>query len=167
MGWSTRPVEVPTAVDSTRVATHPRLLLTLLSVSLVLTACAGQADVSTPGASTVDASVATSSSPADPEPSPDEPTATDQSFAESGDGPTIADSADLTPPTFPLAVDPTGNHLVDADGDPFLIHGDAAWSLVLQLDPQQTADYLSTRRDQGFNALVVNLIEHELSLIHI
>ena len=163
MGWSTRPVEVPTAVDSTRVATHPRLLLTLLSVSLVLTACAGQADVSDPGASTGDASVVTSSSPTGPEPFPDEPTATDQSFAEGGDEPTIADSADLTPATFPLAVDPTGNHLVDADGDPFLIHGDAAWSLVLQLDSQQTADYLSTRRDQGFNALVVNLIEHEFA----
>ncbi len=78
-----------------------------------------------------------------------------------GDGPTILPSAPLDRPTFPVVLDPTGDHLVDADGDPFLIHGDAGWSMIIQLDAGETAQYLQTRREQGFNLLVVNLIEHQ------
>ena len=65
--------------------------------------------------------------------------------------------------TFPVSLDPTGRHLVDADGDRFLIQGDAAWSMIVQLDEAGTASYLSTRRAQGFNTLVVSLIEHQFA----
>ncbi|MES1186816.1 MAG: DUF4038 domain-containing protein [Myxococcales bacterium] len=64
---------------------------------------------------------------------------------------------------FPLALDPTGHHLVDHDGKPFLIQGEAAWSLVAQLRPAEVETYLEDRRRRGFNLLMVNLIEHFFS----
>lgn len=61
--------------------------------------------------------------------------------------------------TFPLGPSPDGRRIVDADGRPVLIVGDAAWSLIANTTPSEAHDYLSSRRSQGFNALVVNLIE--------
>jgi uncharacterized protein DUF4038/collagenase-like protein with putative collagen-binding domain len=66
-------------------------------------------------------------------------------------------------PTFPLALEPTGRYLVDHDGKPFLIQGEAAWSLVAQLRPAEVETYLEDRRRRGFNLLMVNLIEHFFS----
>lgn len=34
---------------------------------------------------------------------------------------------------FPLAVHASGRYLVDAQGTPFLIHGDTPWSIAVQL----------------------------------
>lgn len=145
------------------MAPHRRFVLILLSLALVLAACAGEADVSSPvGSSSAERTATPAVGPDDPS-TEGAPATTGPAFDEATDGQGIADAAQLTRPTFPLAVDATNRHLVDADGDPFLIHGDAAWSLVLQLDAQETADYLTTRREQGFNTLVVNLIEHEFA----
>jgi hypothetical protein len=49
---------------------------------------------------------------------------------------------------------------VDANGRPFLIHGDTAWSLIVQLSNADVDLYLENRRQKGFNAILVNLIEH-------
>ncbi len=65
--------------------------------------------------------------------------------------------------TFPLSVWPGRRYLVDAAGAPFLIHGDAAWSLIARLTREQAGDYLSDRQRRGFNAVLVNLIEHEFA----
>jgi hypothetical protein len=65
--------------------------------------------------------------------------------------------------SFPLDLSSTTGALVDRDGRPFLLHGDAAWSLILQLDLDEVDDYLEARRLQGFNTLVVNLIEHHFA----
>jgi hypothetical protein len=64
---------------------------------------------------------------------------------------------------FPLRVADDGEHLVDQDGEPFLVMGDAGWSMLVQLDVAETERYLDARRAQGYNALLVNLIEHRFS----
>ena len=61
---------------------------------------------------------------------------------------------------FPLRVSENGRYLVDASGRPFLLHGDTAWSLIAQLTKEETEEYLENRRQKGFNAILVNLIEY-------
>jgi hypothetical protein len=67
------------------------------------------------------------------------------------------------PNTFPLRVEVGKRYLVDANNRPFLIHGDAAWSLIVQLSRDQVDFYLDHRRKQGFNTILVNLIEHKFT----
>ncbi len=64
---------------------------------------------------------------------------------------------------FPLRSEAGKRYLVDAAGRPFLIQGDAAWSLIARLSREQAIDYLDDRRRKGFNAVLVNLIEHEFA----
>jgi len=61
-------------------------------------------------------------------------------------------------PRFVTSVSPDGRHFRDQYGDPILVHGDAPWSLLLDLSPTQAELYLDTRKDQGFNAAIVSLI---------
>jgi hypothetical protein len=69
---------------------------------------------------------------------------------------------DAPPPAglFPLGVSSDGTTLVTSDGQPFLIHGEAAWSLIAQLSTSDAMRYLADRRGRGINAILVNLIEH-------
>ncbi|MCG6926016.1 MAG: glycoside hydrolase family 140 protein [Acidobacteria bacterium] len=62
-----------------------------------------------------------------------------------------------TRPEFPLRVGPTGRYLVDSKGVPFLIHGDTPWSLTHNLTYEEAVRYMKTRRDQGFNTLMVSV----------
>lgn len=64
---------------------------------------------------------------------------------------------------FPLAVHASGRYLVDAQGKPFFLHGDTPWSLAVQFTQAQIETYLTTRRAQGFNAIMYNMIEHHFS----
>ena len=64
---------------------------------------------------------------------------------------------------FPVHVDPQGRALVDQDGRPFLIHGDAAWSMIAQLRDEEIETYLDDRRRRGVNTLLINLLEHKFS----
>jgi hypothetical protein len=64
-------------------------------------------------------------------------------------------------PAFPLKISTDGRHLVDQNNVPFLIVGDAAWSLIAQLDDADAAYYLADRQSRGFNTIIVNLIEHK------
>jgi hypothetical protein len=59
-----------------------------------------------------------------------------------------------------LHVGPDPRFLVDGGGRPFLLVGDAAWSLIAQLDLPEAEIYLQDRADRGFNLVMVNLIEH-------
>jgi hypothetical protein len=61
---------------------------------------------------------------------------------------------------FPLRVESGKRHLVDVTGQPFALIGDAAWSLIAGLTREEVDLYLEDRRVKGFNAVLVNLIEH-------
>jgi hypothetical protein len=52
---------------------------------------------------------------------------------------------------------------VDQSNQPFLINSDTAWSLIVGLKQAEAAQYLADRRSRGFNAVLVELIEHEFS----
>lgn len=65
--------------------------------------------------------------------------------------------------SFPLRVGPTKRHLVGRDGRPFLLVGDAAWSLIAQLSDEEGDTYLANRSRLGFSAVLVNLIEHQFA----
>lgn len=66
-------------------------------------------------------------------------------------------------PAYPLRVDASGRYLVGRDGAPVLLHGDAAWSAIVNLTREEMDRYLDDRRRKGFNALYVNLIETAFS----
>ncbi len=63
-------------------------------------------------------------------------------------------------PAYPLKVAANHRYLQDSSGAPFLIKGDAAWSLIAQLKRDEVDLYLQDRRARGFNTLLVSLIEH-------
>ncbi|HQK17296.1 MAG TPA: DUF4038 domain-containing protein [Polyangiaceae bacterium] len=69
----------------------------------------------------------------------------------------------LVEPAFPIRVSRNGRHFEDRNGNPFLIHGDTAWSLAAQLNLDDAAHYLDRRKSQGFNSVLVNLIERKFS----
>lgn len=66
-------------------------------------------------------------------------------------------------PIFPLKIDASDKFLTDASGKPVLVTGEAAWSLIADLNQQDAALYLNDRRQRGFNAILVNLIESKFS----
>jgi Protein of unknown function (DUF4038)/Putative collagen-binding domain of a collagenase len=82
---------------------------------------------------------------------------------EADTAPTAAPAGAEGAPAFPLAVVPGKRYLVDAAGKPFLIHGDAAWSLIADLTREEVDLYLDDRRARGFNTLLINLLEHRFS----
>jgi hypothetical protein len=61
---------------------------------------------------------------------------------------------------FPLKIASTKRYLEDSEGKPFLVRGDAAWSLIAQLKREDVEEYLRDRRSRGFNTVLVSLIEH-------
>jgi hypothetical protein len=54
---------------------------------------------------------------------------------------------------FPLTTKPGKRYLEDADGKPFLVHGDTAWSLIADLRREDVERYLDDRRARGFNTI--------------
>src|SRR5262245_44953424 len=74
-----------------------------------------------------------------------------------------AEQEDSPPPAFPLQVSDNHRYLVDRDKQPFLVVGDTPWSLIADLSADDIETYLDDRQARGFNALIVNLIEHKFS----
>ena len=64
---------------------------------------------------------------------------------------------------YPLKVGPTSRYLVDQNEKPFLLVGDAAWSLISQLSDGDADTYLAARQQFGFNLVMGNLIEHKFA----
>ena len=64
---------------------------------------------------------------------------------------------------FPLRYSADRRYLEDANGKPFLVNGDAAWSLIGDLSREDADKYLADRQNRGFNTILVSLIEHEFS----
>jgi hypothetical protein len=63
---------------------------------------------------------------------------------------------------YPLRLS-SGRYLVDQGGAPFLIQGDAAWSLIANTTIEEATTYLSDRSARGFNTVLANLIEHDFA----
>jgi hypothetical protein len=59
-----------------------------------------------------------------------------------------------------LSVSANHRYLVDQNHVPYLLQGDAAWSLIVGLNDTEVEQYLRDRKDKGFNAVNVELIEH-------
>lgn len=64
---------------------------------------------------------------------------------------------------FPLRIAPGGTYLEDAAGTPFLVTGDAAWSMIADLSAGEAEFYIADRKARGFNTLLVSLIEHQFA----
>ncbi|APY15945.1 DUF4038 domain-containing protein [Brucella sp. 10RB9214] len=64
---------------------------------------------------------------------------------------------------FPLQVSGDRHRLQDAAATPCLLMGDAAWSLIAELRRDEAEAYLQDRRRRGFNAVLVNLLEHQFA----
>jgi len=62
---------------------------------------------------------------------------------------------------YPILIGPDHRHVVDQRGAPFLIQGDTPWSLISGLTSEEAEQYLESRRQLGFNSIIVNLIEHK------
>ena len=58
---------------------------------------------------------------------------------------------------------PGQRYLVDQKDAPFLMVGEAAWSLLVSLSEPDAERYLATRAAQRFNSVLVNLIEHKFA----
>jgi hypothetical protein len=74
-----------------------------------------------------------------------------------------SDPLPAIPASFPLRVAASRRYLEDNSGKPFLIQGEAAWSLIAQLTREKAALYFEDRRSRGFNAILVSLIEHKFA----
>lgn len=75
----------------------------------------------------------------------------------------IDPSPTIKNPFFPIRISPTQRVVKDQSGSPFYIHGDSAWSLISALTEEEVEHYLANRAAKGFNALIVNLIEHKFN----
>ena len=64
-----------------------------------------------------------------------------------------------------LSQSPNKRYLVDQTGAPFLMQGDAAWSLIVGLSDAEEEQYLKDRRQKGFNTVLVELIEQRSAKI--
>ncbi|HED36464.1 MAG TPA: DUF4038 domain-containing protein [Gammaproteobacteria bacterium] len=62
---------------------------------------------------------------------------------------------------YPLKMSADSRHLEDQLGQPFLINGDTPWSLIVELTKTEADAYLEDRRSRGFNAIIVEIIEHK------
>jgi hypothetical protein len=62
---------------------------------------------------------------------------------------------------YPLKIAATKRYLVDQNNAPFLVQGDSAWSLIVAVSDDGVEQYLKNRRQKGFNAIIVNLLEHK------
>jgi hypothetical protein len=67
------------------------------------------------------------------------------------------------PAHYPLHVSADGRRLLDADDTPFLVQGDAAWSLIANLTYEEAIEYLDDRQAKGFNTVIVSVVEHLFS----
>lgn len=80
--------------------------------------------------------------------------------ADAGAGGTGGRTGDAAVPgvRYPLKVSASGRYLVDQNGAPFLIAGDAPQSLTVNLSEPEAETYFANREKHGFNSAWVNLL---------
>ncbi len=69
-----------------------------------------------------------------------------------------ADAAASGMPHYPIKVSANGRYLVDQDGAPFLMAGDAPQSLIVNLSESDADMYFADRQANGFNSVWINLL---------
>lgn len=62
-------------------------------------------------------------------------------------------------PAFPLRLAPGKRYIVDANGRPFFVQGDAGWSMVANLRREEIETYLTDRARRGVTVVQCKLIE--------
>lgn len=71
---------------------------------------------------------------------------------------TVNNDPPLGTATFPLRVEAGKRYLIDAADKPFLMNGESAWGLIVQLTREEVDQYLDDRRLKGINTILVMLI---------
>jgi hypothetical protein len=66
-----------------------------------------------------------------------------------------------TGPVYPLKVSSNGRYLVDQQGDPFLMIGDAPQALMINASVDEADLLLANRASHGFNTVWINLLTAE------
>jgi hypothetical protein len=64
---------------------------------------------------------------------------------------------------YPLSIAPNKEYLLDVHGNPWFMQGDTAWSLEVQPSQADMLAYLNDRQSRGFNAVVMEAIEHKFT----
>lgn len=124
--------------------------------TLTLTEYSGPSGSGTPGAtSTLHFTVKTSGTA---EPPPTEPPPTEPPPTEPP--PTAPQGGSVA---FPLKVSGNQRYLVDQNNVPFPILGDSGWEVAHNLVRADQDTYLADRAARGFNALIVEAIEHKFT----
>jgi len=59
---------------------------------------------------------------------------------------------------FPLRISDNKRYFKDANGKPFLYHADTGWQIFVLLTTPEAIEYLSHRKNQGFNTIQVQLV---------
>jgi hypothetical protein len=67
-------------------------------------------------------------------------------------------AATVGSPTYPLKQSNNKRYLVDQNNSPFLIVGDSAWSLVVNLSEADAAAYFANRQARGFNSVLFSVL---------
>ena len=88
-------------------------------------------------------------------------TSLDAGDTDTGSGPDVSGvTADGGPSSvaYPLKASANGRYLVDQNGHPFLMAGDAPQSLVVNVSESDADRYFADRKAHGFNSVWINLI---------
>lgn len=57
---------------------------------------------------------------------------------------------------FPVAVHSSGRYIIDAEGRPVFVHGNAVWSILKNLTLEEAEGVLDSLLTRGFNAIIVS-----------
>lgn len=61
-------------------------------------------------------------------------------------------------PAFPLQYSENRRYFVDQNGVPFLYHADTGWLIFTHLTYEEALEYLTFRKEQGFNTIQVQMV---------
>ncbi|KYG66998.1 hypothetical protein AZI86_08225 [Bdellovibrio bacteriovorus] len=64
---------------------------------------------------------------------------------------------------YPITISANKRHFVNAQGQPYLMVADTAWSILAELTQSEIIDYLDDRQARGVNTILINLIEHSFT----
>ncbi len=66
---------------------------------------------------------------------------------------------------FPLSISADSRYLQQSNGTPFLICADSTWSIAVNIPLADINTFLTTITGQGFNAVMMNVIEHYFTIV--